>query len=317
MTTIESPVEPEHHQQTVKSKCRCGYGIAGRASSVPRYCGGCGVLLDATAAERRKKLRVLVVDDSKTVRTGVARMLAKMDCEVTEARDGQEALDLIKARPPHLVVSDIMMPRMNGVELLSVLRASPRYSEIPVAVLTSADDAEVLRQAMGLDVLAYVLKKQVDQDELKRRLRQCVDATHKLMSRQHEKKILLVEDSMLRKALAQMLKQMGCEVLEAANGEEALSILQGNCPDLVITDLEMPRMNGLELVKALRRDDRLKDVPAVMLTSVNDAETMSQAISAGLMAYLIKDQLTPQDLKRQLEQCVVVATTSTSASCQS
>ena len=81
--------------------------------------------------------RVLVVDDSKSVRTLLTMALAQNGCEVTEAEDGQAALEVLDGRPLDVVVCDLNMPRLDGMGFLRELRLDPRYRRVPVLVLTT------------------------------------------------------------------------------------------------------------------------------------------------------------------------------------
>lgn len=102
--------------------------------------------------------RILAVDDEKNIRLLVRTNLEKAGYGVDEAIDGQQALDMIRADPPDLVVLDWMMPNLNGMELLKELQADPRFQNIPVIMLTGkAQDADVfIGWASG--VSAYLTK---------------------------------------------------------------------------------------------------------------------------------------------------------------
>ena len=117
-----------------------------------------------------RTLRVLLVEDAPFLRYAFSRLLRLQGYEVREANDGQEALDCVCEFRPDLVLTDLMMPVMGGVELIANLRANPETAEVPVVAITAdaTDQAEQLaRQAGAVDVIT----KPIDLPSLLDRLR--------------------------------------------------------------------------------------------------------------------------------------------------
>jgi len=103
------------------------------------------------------------------------------------------------------------------------------------------------------------------------------------------KTLLIVDDAMsMRGLVAMTLKNSGYEVIEASDGKEALAMLQGKKVSLVITDLNMPNMNGIELVKALKALPAFKFVPIVMLTTESEDGKKQEGKDAGVKAWMVK-----------------------------
>jgi two-component system chemotaxis response regulator CheY len=103
-------------------------------------------------------------------------------------------------------------------------------------------------------------------------------------------KVLVVDDSRaMRAILARMLREVGCEVVEAGNGREALEVVrEGGVPALLLVDWNMPEMNGLELVRALRGELGERDVPIMMVTTEIETAQVVRALAAGANEYLMK-----------------------------
>jgi CheY-like chemotaxis protein len=115
-------------------------------------------------------------------------------------------------------------------------------------------------------------------------------------------KVLLVEDD---PALAEMyrlqLARDGYQVTVAADGETALSLVAAAVPDLALLDIRLPAMNGLDVLEELRRDDRTRGLPVVILTSYDDGEFRERASRLEALDYLVKFQTTPARLSRWIE----------------
>jgi len=109
---------------------------------------------------------ILVVDDSITTRTLERSILEAHGFQVRLAVDGLDALEVLRSGPVDLVISDIEMPRMNGLELLETLRAEPRLAKIPVILVTSRDNPSEVERGLALGADAYLTKQQFDQRAL-------------------------------------------------------------------------------------------------------------------------------------------------------
>lgn len=116
--------------------------------------------------------------------------------------------------------------------------------------------------------------------------------------------ILIVDDSTpMRAVIKKIVKASGFNVgqfFEAANGREALDILNQEWLDLVLTDYNMPDMNGLELVEEMNKDDHLKSIPAVMITTEGSRERVEEFMAKGVIEY-IKKPFTPEQIKQKLK----------------
>lgn len=103
------------------------------------------------------------------------------------------------------------------------------------------------------------------------------------------KKILTVDDSKtMREMVSFTLKNAGHEVLEAEDGVHALQVLEGNKPDLIITDLNMPNMDGFELITAVRKEGASKYVPILILTTESDTNKKERGKAAGATGWIVK-----------------------------
>jgi len=118
------------------------------------------------------------------------------------------------------------------------------------------------------------------------------------------RQVLLVDDSMLaRTKIKAVLKSLGCQVTEAGDGVEGLEAAETSNPDLIILDVEMPRMGGLKALEILRKSQRFVSTPVIMLTGNADVDVVAKAVSAGATNYLLKN--TPvTELINRLKQYV-------------
>ena len=116
------------------------------------------------------------------------------------------------------------------------------------------------------------------------------------------KTILVVDDDkLIREGLAALLKNAGQTVIEAANGKEGLEIALAQHPDLVVSDVRMPKMTGLEMIDAIRADEWGSKAPIVLLTNDETSDSVNHALKSGVSVYLAKN-LDPASLTQQILQ---------------
>ena len=277
-----------------------------------------GAIKQAQAENVQQEPMVLVVDDSITVRELLSMSFNKLGYRVEQARDGQEAWDkLCGGLVCDMIFSDIEMPRMNGLELLSNLHQDSKLKSIPVAMLTSRGADKHRKIANDLGAKAYLTKPYTEKDlmdvaqhliEIDRANKEAASATvnlKKIKKRQSETEfkdaplVLIIDDSVtVRELLSMSFKKAGYRVEQARDGQEAWEKLNDGLEcDLAFCDIEMPRMNGLELLAQLQKDEKLANLPIAMLTSRGAQKMRNLAASRGANGYFVKPYVEEELLK--------------------
>jgi len=254
---------------------------------------------------------VLVVDDSITVRELLTLSFNKLGYRVEQSRDGQEAWDKLRGGLPcDMIFCDIEMPRMNGLELLSNLQKDEQLKLIPVAMLTSRGAEKHRKMATDLGAKAYLTKPYTEKDlmDVAQRLIEINQANKEaelmVVSNSTEfgindneqsttngnPVVLIIDDSVtVRELLSMTFLKAGYKVEKAKDGQDAWDKLQNGLKcDLAFCDIEMPRMNGLELLSNLQKDEHLSPFPIAMLTSRGAQKMRNIAAKRGAKGYFVK-----------------------------
>jgi CheY-like chemotaxis protein len=122
------------------------------------------------------------------------------------------------------------------------------------------------------------------------------------------RRILLVEDDrFLRKAAETTLKQQGYTVITAADGEEALRVARSAPPDLILLDVIMPKLNGFQVLDALKKDPTTAHIPVIILSNLGQDRDVQQAMEAGATAYFIKADLSLQALVQRVGETLAAS----------
>ena len=235
--------------------------------------------------------RALVADDDAEVRETVAEWVSLQGFEVSQAANGLEALLRVKRERPHLIVLDLSMPRLGGLDALRRIRVFD--PSIRVVVVTGTDDPGATQEALRLGA-ARVLPKPVDFDELRKVLGQSVAAGAPGDERasapppaERPGRILVVDDDVaFRQTLEELLRSAGYSVRSAENAARAFFAVTESVPDLILLDIAMPGLSGVDIIPAIRSASR--DVKIIMVSGVSDAALAKRALAAGAFDFVTK-----------------------------
>ena len=264
---------------------------------------------------------VLIVDDSITVRELLSITFNKAGYRVEQARDGQEAWEKLRSGLPcDIVFCDIEMPRMNGLELLGRLQKDEQLKDLPIAMLTSRGAARHKEAAAELGANGYFTKPYLEENLLDGAQRMIqgevllegstrvsrpknsevpetppvVEPEAPTLTKetitQEDHLVLIIDDSIVvRELLSETFTKAGYNVEQARDGQEAWEKLKdGLMCDLAFCDIEMPRMNGLDLLANLQKDEELSKLPVAMLTSRGAQKHRQIAAERGAKGYFTK-----------------------------
>ena len=226
--------------------------------------------------------RILVIDDEADIREIVRMYLSEAGYDVIEASNGQEGILRAQNEHPDLIVLDIMMPGINGFEVAKHLKDDPNTANIPILILSVLAQDSQYREG----ILDYV-SKPFKQDDLITKVKNFFERTNAAQART----VLIVDDDPdIVDVIALCLKDNRIASEKAYNGAEALEKARANKTiDLVLLDINMPGMNGFEVIKRLKADKETADLPVIVLTGTWLSETdKMHGLTLGVSKYLTK-----------------------------
>jgi signal transduction histidine kinase/CheY-like chemotaxis protein len=237
---------------------------------------------------------VLVIDDDATARELIADHLKAEGFSVVTAAGGVEGLKLAKELRPTAITLDVMMPDLDGWSVLAALRRDPELADIPVIMITIVDEH---RRGIALGAAGY-LTKPIDRERL-----------HRLVSRFRAPvpptRVLLVEDDAVqRERMRGWLEGPQWTVQEAENGRDALKRIEESKPDVILLDLMMPEMDGFAVVAALQKEVGWRDIPVIVITSLDLDAKDRERLNAGVQFVLVKERFRPADLVERIRRLV-------------
>ncbi len=250
------------------------------------------------------QLKVLLVDDNPEFISAAQRLLS-LDPEIRivgKASSGEQALKMLNEQRPDLVLLDIAMPGLNGLETAKKIKEGTTVPKI--IILTLYENAEYRDVAKTLSLDGFISK--TDFGTKLYPLIQEFKLEKQAYGRNKEKSmktILLVDDSstMRRMVKASLQSIPHTDFREAANGLEAIEKVAIEPVSLMVLDLNMPDMHGLEVLKFLRSHEKYKSLPVIVLTTRGDETSRDAALAAGATLYWTKP-FNPGDFNTRVRQ---------------
>ena len=226
----------------------------------------------------------LIVDDSATIRKALTRQMEAYGARVTQAEDGEQAWEAALHDDFDLIITDVEMPRLDGFDLCRRLKDDARTRGIPVIILSSLADDRNIEQGFNVGAAAYVAKS-----EAHVQLNGAIEKVLKQSFFSRSRFILVVDDSAtIRYLVSKALEEAGFQVMTAENGKKALIRIDEQRPDLIISDINMPEMDGIELCKTIHADPNLAGIPLIIMSANSDRAVMRRLIHWGASGYLVK-----------------------------
>jgi response regulator RpfG family c-di-GMP phosphodiesterase len=228
--------------------------------------------------------RILIVDDSAVFRTSMKKILESKNDEIILAENGQEGLDLALKGKFDIVVSDIDMPKINGIDLCRSLKNTAATQGTPVVMVSTFDSDNDVDKGFEAGAAAYLSKY-----EIQSRLRETVDSVLSKSKFKSNRLVMVVDDSkVILRIVEKGLAEAGFKVITAENGKKALDLLGDIQPDLILTDIEMPDINGFEFCETIHKNPELSSLPIVAMSTKTDRGYMKRMLQNGASAYLCK-----------------------------
>jgi len=237
---------------------------------------------------------VLVIDDDPDALDLLGRTLQGAGVRVVTTSDGREAVSLARTLQPAVITLDVLMPGMDGWEVLRQLKADPETRDIPVLMVTMTDDRE-LGYALGA---TEFLTKPVDRGQL-------VQLLERYAPEGAERRALVVDDKAEnREVLRRALENEGWQVSDAENGRVALEKVADSAPSLILLDLMMPVMDGFEFVLEMRKVEAWRAIPIVVVTAKDVTEADRRRLNGDVVGLIQRRGMDQESLLAQIREQV-------------
>lgn len=248
---------------------------------------------------------ILIVEDDDLNCELLKRRLTNDGYKITTASSAKDAIQLLETSKFDLILLDIMLPDMNGDMVLEKIKSDPVLAHIPVIMVSANGEREMVLKCIDSGAIDYLVKP-FSMSVVSPRISRCLKNASSTINNDRLKhsKILLADDQELnRDVLAHRLKKSGYQISSFTNGYEALSVLRNETFDLILLDIMMPDISGIEVLKEIRKLNNHRDTPVIMLTALDTIETIDECMKSGADDYILKPFNTSL-LKLRISSCL-------------
>jgi CheY-like chemotaxis protein len=232
---------------------------------------------------------VLVAEDEGSLRGALVDALDRNGYGSVEAVDGDEVVLVARREKPDLILMDLVMPLLDGYAAARVLGRDPTTRDIPILAFNPPSEGNganrkkrpfVPRTRRGFREDTRILERKTPSRPRGRERTEEVSVL--------AKKILVVDDEIILHILDFSLGAEGCEVITAADGEEALQKARTERPDLIVLDIMMPKVDGFEACRRLKADPETSPIPVILLTAKGREVDRQMGMEVGADDYIVK-----------------------------
>lgn len=261
--------------------------------------------------------KIIIVEDDPMIAEIYFKKFSSSGFEVFSAATAEQALKFASNEKIEVIMTDLIMPKMDGFQLIEKLRGGEYDAEIKIIVTSNLSQKEDRDKAIQLGANGFITKSEFSPSEL-------VDEVNRLLSQYRkqkknelvssgkvkrpiqdkdgkQRKILLIEDEdIFIDMFGEKLRQDGFLVESANNGAWGLKEAMKNKYDLFVIDMMMPSMTGDEIVEKLKMEDKTKNIPIIILSASVDDEVAKKVLAMGATEFYIKTKITPSDLSDKI-----------------
>lgn len=260
--------------------------------------------------DEKSTKRILIIEDNDVLGDIMLRKLESEGYTALLVKDGKEGLAQVETFSPDLILLDILLPSLNGYEILEALNKQYGAEMFPpVIVISNSGQPIEISKILSLGAKDYLVKVDFAPDEVLRKVEEQLNITgdggNNEVLRDEKFKILMVEDDgFLRDLLSRKLTHEQFNLLIAADGEEGLELAINEQPSIILLDLILPGINGFEVLEKIRENPTTKDIPVIVLSNLGQESDVNRAKRIGADEFLIKSNFNIDEVIMKMKELV-------------
>jgi len=268
--------------------------------------------------------KILIIEDEQSLVDLLVAKLKKEGYDVEFAYDGEDGYNKIAGFAPDLILLDIVMPKMDGYEVLEKL--NEEKIEIPVIIISNSGQPVEIEKTKKLGAVDHLIKTEFNPDDVlamvtkyfgkkksskkeEKVVTPVVEGELELYENSESEKngirVLLVEDdTFLREICTKKLAKDGYTVFSAMDGEQAVANIEKVNPDIVLLDIILPALDGFQILEFIRssKKEAIKKVPVIMLSNLGQEDDIKRAMKMGANDYLVKAHFTTEEIANKIKE---------------
>lgn len=265
--------------------------------------------------------KIFIVEDDNVLRDVLVEKLSKSGYTVESAEDGEIAMQKLRGGlNPDLMLLDILMPRKNGMEVMEEMNTDENLKKIPIIIISNSGQPVEVERAKALGARDFLIKAIFDPTEVLEKVKAALgepvaetahveqqnmsstvireDAQRGVAAQKDDAwGVMVVEDDkFLRELFIRKLFSEGFKVENAIDAKGAFEILERWKPHIILLDLILPGVDGFEILSRLKKDDRFKEIPVIVLSNLGQQEDIDRAMALGAKDFMVKANFTLEEI---------------------
>jgi len=262
--------------------------------------------------------KILIIEDEEVLLNVLKNKLERQGYEALTAENGEVGLKMIEEQKPDLVLLDILMPKMDGMQVMAELSKKGILPKLPIIVISNSGQPVEIDKAKDYGIRDFLVKAEFDPqeviDKIKKHLPQSgpsfvgdsnegggatdpeVPAVIPEVDASKYKVLVVEDDQFLRGLMVQKIRKEGFDVTEAIDGEEGFKLAMQVIPHIILLDLILPGMDGFEVLQKIRSNDSIAKIPVIILSNLGQKDDIDKGMKMGATDYLIKAHNTPGEI---------------------
>ena len=252
------------------------------------------IVIRQPSGVRSERKTILVVDDEPDMAALISRYLLQEGYNTITATSGAEALKLARREHPFAITLDIIMPDMDGWEVLQDLKNNSETKDIPVIIISFSEDRET---GFALGAVGYITKPVS---------KLLLIAEIQKLGRPEPRSVMIVDDNDLdRQEIRQIIAEEGFTVIEAEDGLACLELMKNQVPDVLVLDLMMPEPDGFTVLERIRGNPATRDLPVIIVTAKDLTEADRNKLSGKVSSVLEKSAVKSATLLAEIKRILI------------
>lgn len=250
--------------------------------------------------------KILIVEDDKFLGDVLLQKLISDGFDTRLIKDGSLAIKEITEFNPDLVLLDILLPNFNGYEILEEKQKIESIKDIPVIILSNSGQPVEISRALNLGVKDYLVKAHFDPEEVLVKVKQQFGGLEtnpgKTVSNKLKgKTIMWVEDDQfLSDLISRKMSKINCNFVHVIRGDEVMKKLEEVTPDLVMLDVLLPGLNGLEILTAIKNNKDTKNIPVIIISNMNQPNDLKKYKDLGAVDFIVKADFSLEEIFKRM-----------------
>jgi len=241
---------------------------------------------------------ILLVEDDETLGSALMKKLLEGGYAATWEKNGQDGLRRLKLLHPDLLLLDLALPGLRGEDILEVAQKDSDLKDIPIIVISNSGLQSDIERLRGAGVRDYLVKADFHPADIVSRVGKILSPQLSPEKKKQRFTVFVVEDDQILASLAvTKFTKAGYDVFHAPDGKECLRMLStGKTPDLILLDIIMPEVNGFDVLRALKRESRLRNIPVVIFSNYAQDQDLETARTLGAVDFFVKSRMTLREV---------------------